>query len=147
MVYLGPAITDDRLEVFEKRIGFALPVDFKYIFGQHNGLSLEGTEVYCLDKELRGSSLDNVCYYEHFEVYNPMPTNFVPFSPDGRGNHYCLELSTNSAETCPVVFWQHDFEYDAIEDVERCNTSFVDWINDVMISWKLEDFNYDGTEK
>ena len=51
MLYLGPAINDNRMELFEKEIGFELPFDFKYIMTKHNGLSLDGTEGYGIDKK------------------------------------------------------------------------------------------------
>lgn len=106
---LGDPITDDRLEAFEKSISFVLPDDFKYILKKHNGFYLDGTSVYGIDESLRGSSLDSVYQYEHFDVVNKMPAFFLPFSPDGRGNHYCLDLSRLLDGYCPVVFWQWDF--------------------------------------
>jgi len=144
---LGPPIDDERLELFEKQIGFYLSLDFKYIYQKHNRIVLTGTEIYGLDKSLRGTSLDEVYRYEHFDVYNKMPTEFLPFSADGRGNHYCLNLSKLKEGVCPVVFWQYDFNYESIEDVEQCNNTFVSWIKEVMIQWTLEDYNYDGSEK
>jgi hypothetical protein len=70
-----------------------------------------------------------------------MPNFFFPFSPDGQGNHYCLDLSKIQDNICPVVFWQWDFEYDDIEDVEVCNTNFADWIDEVMVKWTLKIYN------
>ncbi|UPZ36525.1 SMI1/KNR4 family protein [Sphingobacterium sp. PCS056] len=147
MVYLGPHILDDRLKVFEEKNGFSLPEDFKYLMTIHNGFSLEGTEVLGLDNELRGSSLDNVYDFEISSSRNGMPKYFVPFSPDGRGNHYCLNLDKLEDGICPVVFWQSDCDYQDISDVEECNDNFVSWVHEVMIGWTLEDYNYDGTEK
>lgn len=148
IIYLGPAITDERLEIFEKEIGFEFPLDFKYIMKKHNGIALPGVEIYGLDRELRGSSLDEVYQYEHKkEVYNAMPKEFLPFSPDGRGNHYCLNLSKLINGVCPIVFWQHDFIYRGLEEVEQCNDDLIAWIKEEMIDWTLEDYNYDGTEK
>ncbi len=144
---LGPPINDDRLENFEQSLGFRLPSDFKYILKMHNGISLTGTGILGLDKQLRGSSLDEVYKFEHYEVGNPMPAEFLPFSPDGFGNHYCLNLSKFENEICPVVFWQHDIIYDDINDVEECNLSLLDWMQEVMIDWTLEDTNYDGSDK
>ncbi len=147
VLYLGASITDDRLEKFEKRIGFSLPVDFKYIMKKHNGISLMDTEILGLDAALlRGSSLDEVYIFEH-EADSAFPVGFLPFSPDGRGNHYCLNLSEQKEGICPVVFWQHDYAYENINDVEVCNVKFADWVKEVMIDWTLEDHNYDGTEK
>lgn len=132
---LGESITDTRLEAFEKSISFVLPDDFKYVLKKHNGFSLDGTYVYGIDESLRGSSLDSVYNFEHFDVANKMPAFFLPFSPDGRGNHYCLDLSRSVDGCCPVVFWQWDFPYESIEAVETCYENFMDWIQEVMIDW------------
>lgn len=148
IISFGPPINDDRLELFEKEIGFSFPLDFKYLLKKHNRIVLAGTEVYGHDEKLRGTSIDEVYKYEHSkEVHNAMPKEFLPFSPDGRGNHYCLNLSKLVKGICPIVFWQHDFTYKSTEDVEECNDSFISWIKEVMIEWALEDYNYDGTEK
>ncbi|TSD67144.1 SMI1/KNR4 family protein [Inquilinus sp. KBS0705] len=144
---LGPPITDNRLEDFERHINLKLPLDFKYMLSVHNGISLAGVEIYGIDEALQGSSLDAVYKFEHFEVGHKMPAHFLPFSPDGRGNHYCLNLSKIKDDQCPVVFWQWDFEYESIDDVEECNINFLSWVKEVMIGWTLEDYNYDGTEK
>lgn len=146
LLYLGPPILDDRLEIFEKKIGFFLPFDFKYLLTKHNGISLNGTEIYGIDVALRGSSLDALYEWEHYEAGNPMPEIFFPFSPDGFGNHYCLDLSKLSDGLCPIVFWQHDCDH-TLYEVELCNNSFSDWIKEVMIACTLEEYNYDGTEK
>ena len=144
---LGKPISDDRLEIFEKSIGFNLPYDYKYILKKHNGFSLFGTLVYGLDESLRGSSLDIVNNFEHTKVSNKMPPFFVPFSPDGRGNHYCFNLSRLMNGLCPIVFWQWDYFYGSIEDVETCNDNFLDWVQEIVIDWTLEDYNYDGSRK
>jgi len=146
VLYLGPPINDNRLDQFAKEIGFKLPYDFEYILKKHNGIALLGTQIYGLDKQLRGSSIDKVYEFEHHEANYRMPLEFLPFSPDGRGNHYCLNLSKLTDEQCPVVFWQWDLDYD-FNEVEECNITFVDWVKEVMIEWKSDDYNYDGTEK
>lgn len=144
---LGEKIIDSRIEDLESEIGYNFPDDFKYIIRKHNRITLAGTEVYGLSPELRGNSLDKIYTFEHSEVENPMPKQFFPFSPDGQGNHYCLDLSKLVNSKCPVVFWQWDFEYESLEDVEVCNDSFVEWIDEVMIECTLQTYNYDGTEK
>ena len=147
LLSLGKTMTDNRLDEFEVIIGYRLPLDFKYILTKHNSFSLAGTQVYGLDENFGGSSLDKVYQFEHEQVGNPMFKELLPFSPDGGGNHYCLDLSKLENDICPVVFWQHDYFYSGKDDVETCNNSFVDWINEVVIAWTLEEMNYDGTEK
>ena len=145
--HLGGYIDDDRLRLFEKNIGFNLPLDFNYLLSLQNGFSLMGVEVYGLDQSLQGSSLDKVYHFEHYDAGNPMPAHFLPFSPDGFGSHYCLDLSNVKGGICPIVFWQHDVIYRSPDAVENCNKSFTEWVQEVMIDWTLEDYNYDGTEK
>lgn len=147
ILYIGPEIVDDRLELLEKEIGFKFPVDFKYILTKYNGISLMGTGICGLDKTLLGSSLDEMYRFEHFETGNNMPPEFFPFSPDGFGNHYCFDLSEFNEGLCPVVFWQHDFFYSDTDEAEVCNPDLVAWIKEVMIDWTLEDTNYDGSDK
>lgn len=148
IITLGEPINDNRIEAFEQQISFVLPIDFKFIIKTYNGISLMGVEVLGIAEQLRGSSLDAVYKFEHFEVLsNPMPDCFVPFSPDGRGNYYCFNLKKLQDGLCPVVFWQHDYKYNDISEVEESHSNFIEWINEVMIFWTLEDYNYDGTEK
>jgi cell wall assembly regulator SMI1 len=147
IISLGSIITDNRIDVFENQIKYELPLDFKYILKQYNGISLSGVEVYGLDLALRGSSLDEIYQFEHFKAAHKMPLFFLPFSPDGRGNHYCLNLDKKQDGQCPVVFWQWDFEYKSDDEVEECYNSFLDWIKEEMIDWTLGDYNYDGTER
>lgn len=147
VIVLGTTINDDRLEIFEKSIGYVLPNDFKYILKKHNGIFLFGVELLGYDSELLESSLEKIYQFEHYEVFNKMPPQFMPFSPDGRGNHYCLDLSKKIDGLNPIVFWQWDFNYESFDDVEICNDSFVEWMEEVMIEWNLQEFNYDGSEK
>jgi cell wall assembly regulator SMI1 len=147
MINLGPAISDDRLEIFENELNFELPVDFKYILKRHNGISLSGNDICGIGESYGGQSLDKLYEFEHDNGPNKMPLFFLPFSPDGFGNHYCLNLSKNSKGICPIVFWQHDFIYEDLNDVEECNANLTEWIKEVLIEWTLEDYSYDGAKK
>jgi cell wall assembly regulator SMI1 len=135
LLFLGDPIRDNRLKELETVIGYELPIDFKYILTKHNSISLGGHEVYGLDENFKAASLENVYHFEHVVVENPMFKEFLPFSPDGAGNHYCLDLSKLEDNKCPVVFWQHDVVYLHKTDVECCNVDFTDWINEVVIGW------------
>lgn len=144
---LEKPINDNRIEDFENYIEYKLPTDYKCFIKKHNGFSLNGAEVYGIGKEYGESSLSKIYDFEQYLVGNPMPKNFLPFSPDGYGNHYCIDLSRVENEICPIVFWQHDFNYENISEVETCNVSFAEWIKEVMIDWTLSEYNYDGKEK
>lgn len=147
ILFLGKPIADDRLKGLETYIGYRLPLDFIYILQKHNSFSLLGSLVYGVGQELGEASLDRIYHFEHKEVDNPMFPELLPFSPDGGGNHYCFDLSKIQDGLSPVVFWQHDFPYRDKDDIEVCNANFVDWIQEVIIDWTLEDTNYDGSLK
>jgi hypothetical protein len=72
----------------------------------------------------------------------------LPFSPDGRGNFYCFDTrDCDNNNSCSVVFWTSNYEYNDDDQPEQTNLSFSDWIEEVMIEWTLESYNYDGSEK
>lgn len=147
MLQLGEPITDNRLVEFEAHIGFKLPVDFKYILTQHNSFSLSGTAVLGIGEQFKGSSLEKVYHVEQEEVGNPMFKEYLPFSPDGRGNHYCLDLSRLENHVCPIVFWQHDVLYSDKSEVETCNDNFIAWMDEVMIGWAIEEMNQNDSSQ
>lgn len=148
LLELGEPIVDNRLEVFEINIEQNLSNDFKYILRKFNGFSLNGTIVNGLGSIFGDSSLDEVYNFEHFNALNKMPHCLFPFSNDGRGNYYCLDLSKyNGCGVCPIVFWQWDYHYKDMSEIEICNINFCDWIREVMIEWTLEDYMYNGEER
>lgn len=145
MLSLGKPGAQAPTEKFETTNKLTLPDDYKVLIKYHNGISLAGTEVYGIGTELY--DLQQCYQFEHYQVNNPMPHYLIPFSPDGAGNHYCFDTRFNDGTGCPVVFWQHDYLYNDNDPPEVVNSNLVQWINEVMIEWTLENYNYNGTRK
>jgi hypothetical protein len=144
---MGNTIDDSRVEDFEIQTNIILPNDFKQFIKQVNGFSLMGTEVYGFNKT-KSESIENVYQFEHFEVRIPQYSYLVPFSPDGRGNFYCLDtIHQSESGDSPVVFWVSNYEYNETDVPEITHKNFLDWVQEVVIDWILEDYNYDGSEK
>lgn len=144
---MGSNIDDNRVEDFEQYRNLTLPLDFKQFIKKVNGFSLMGTEVYGFDKD-QVSAIENVYYREHFEVRIPQYPYLVPFSPDGRGNFYCIDtIHQLESGDFPVVFWVSNYEYTKEDSPEITHNNFLDWVQEVVIDWFLEDYNYDGSEK
>jgi SMI1-KNR4 cell-wall len=143
---IGNKIDDNRIENFEKQYSLILPNDFKQFIKNVNGFSLMGTEVYGFDMT-KSESIEAVYQFEHFEVREPQYSHLVPFSPDGRGNFYCLDTSKLSNDSCLIVFWVSNYEYTEIDTPEISHKSFLDWVQEVVIDWTLENYDYDGSEK
>lgn len=144
---MGSSIDDDRIEEFEQYRQIVLPNDFKQFIKRVNGFELMGTEVYGFDNG-EVNAIENVYYFEHFEVIIPQYDYLVPFSPDGRGNFYCLDTAHRAENgDCSVVFWVSNYEYSHENSPEITHHNFLEWVQEVVIDWTLEDYNYDGSEK
>ena len=93
--------------------------------------------------------MESVYVREHFKVKVPQYDYLVPFSPDGQGNFYCFNTKnlTDNGDSCPIVFWVSNYIYSKDDQPEIVNNSFVDWVNEVVIGWTLEDYDYDGKLK
>lgn len=134
----GTPITDNRVEAFEHAIGFTLTDEFKFLVKRHNPASVSGTGIFGFGQEFGGSAFEKMYTMVTATYQDFIPKTVVPFSPDGAGNYYCLDLSRRQGETCPVVFYQLNFLYENLEDIETCHPSFAAWVSDVMIGWNQE---------
>jgi cell wall assembly regulator SMI1 len=144
---LNTSVKQGEILRFEEKYNLKLPLDYKTLINKYNGISLYGVSVYGINEGNNSYSLEECYSFEHYEVENKMPLYLIPFSPDGGGNHYCFDSRKNDKDSCPIIFWQHDYPYSDEDLPEVTNTNFVDWVKEVMIDWTLEDYNYDGTEK
>ena len=140
----GP-LNGNEIYKCEKNINKSLPNDYKEFLRKHNGGDLMGTEIYGINES--ENSLDRIYKFEHDAVENPMPDYFIPFSPNGEGNHYVFDTRNCNNDSCMIIFWQHDFEYSNEDIPEITHNSFTQWVKQVMIDWTLEDYDYNGNEK
>ena len=149
----GYPISDNRIVEFEKQFNLTLPNDYKHLIDLYNGIGLMGNEVYGIGPNINPAvsteTLEGVYEYEHFKVGIPQFLYLVPFSPDGGGNFYCFDTRTKSSDgnSCPVVFWVSNYQYTEEDAPEVTNESFLDWVQEVIIDWTLNDYDYEGNEK
>jgi hypothetical protein len=144
---MGNIINDNRIENFEKYRKLTLPSDFKQFIKKVNGFSLMGTKVYGF-YDTKSENIETVYQFEHFETRVPQYLFLVPFSPDGRGNFYCLDTKHKLENgNFPVVFWVSNYEYTENDTPEITHENFIEWIQEIVIDWTLEDYNYDGSSK
>lgn len=138
VVSLRNKIIDDRIERLELTLGIYLPEEFKLSIKISNGFGLMGTDDLGLDPSYNMNSLDKVYSFEHQASDNKFKNRLFPFSPDGFGNHYSLILNEGPSKFCKVAFWQKNVLYDHFAEMEVCNDSFLDWVEEVMIEWNRE---------
>ncbi len=145
IITFWPPASVSLIEHFEEFVKCRLPRDFKEFLVNTNGLELVPTIVY----GVKNSPLDlyEAYEFEHYKSGNPLYSYLVPFATDGGGNQYCFDSRVANGSSYNILFWQHDYPYDELRQPKVTNHSFLDWANEVLIDWTLEDTNYDGTDK
>jgi hypothetical protein len=139
---------EGNLIEFEKTIKYVLPNDYKNFLLFSNGAIILLELIYGINTEDKQFDGFSSYFFETEEAGNPMPKYLLPISPNGRGDHECLDLSTltETKESCNIVFWQHDYAYDEEDKPRLVANSFYDYLLEIINDY-LEDHNYDGTEK
>lgn len=149
IVEFNPPVIEKLVTEFENKYNLHLPVDYKEFLKYSNGVSLMGSEVYGIGTTENVQNLEKVYQFEHFEVQVPQYLNLVPFSDDGRGGFYCFDCSKKSdnENSCPIIFWISNYIYTENDTPAVTNSSFEDFVKEVLIEWTLEDYDYDGNER
>jgi cell wall assembly regulator SMI1 len=146
--------TGIEIKTLESNLGLLLPGSFKSFLIKCNGLELMSETIYgiytdeSLDRIIRALDLYEIYKWEKDEAGNPIWPHLLPISPNGRGDHYCLDLSTLTEDKseCKVVFWQHDYEFsDEYPPLVEADT-FLEFLWNLLMEIK-EDYNYDGSDK
>lgn len=144
---LNPPVEEKNIDAFEKKYDLLLPEDYKALVKVYNGFSLLGSEVLGIFNDGTPISLNAIYEFEHLHGLYPMPKQFIPFSPDGAGGHYCFDVGELKNGLCTIIFWQRGYEYTLDDAPEITNPSFTDWVQDVVINWTLAEYDYNGDER
>jgi hypothetical protein len=126
----GRGCSSEGVSEIEHALGVVLPQSYRrflkefayatwpdYIYGLWTG-------------PVRGFDVVRLTQDERSEAEPPLPRHLVPFSPDGWGNHFCLDTSRMKDGECPVVFWDHEMGSDQTPTVV-CAT-FLAWLGEAM---------------
>ncbi len=149
IISINKPIDESLIQEFEVRHKVELPLDYKDLLKSINGFSLMGSEVYGIGDTEHTQNLDKVYQFEHFEVKIPQFFHLVPFSDDGGGGFYCFDCSKKSDDgnSCPIVFWVSNYIYTEGDIPEVTNESFIDFVDECIIGWTLDEYDYNGNEK
>lgn len=120
----------EKISELEKKLGYVLPDDFKEFLEITNGAIVDGQYIYGIYDDNKAFDLFERYLWERDIAENPIKVQYLPFYPDGFGNHNCLDLSSydSSSGKCNVIFWQHDWFYDEGELPEIDFNSFAEFL-------------------
>lgn len=132
----------------EEMIGSTLPNDFKEFYLFSNGANFFCQVIYRISETIDSKDIYTNYLWEKDIAGNPITEYLLPITPNGRGDHYCLDLSSlsNSRESCNIVFWQHDYEYDDLHKPDIEAKSFYEYLQKMMSDYLVYS-NYDGSDK
>ena len=144
MERVGPKLTEDSINNFEKKIGYKLPVAYKDFLLQYNG-GKPRPDTYDVPGWQHGYSIVNdfngILPGEYNDIEDNigllrgrLPTGFIPIADDPGGNALLLSLAGITASK--VYFWDHENEPyeggDRLEDYPNIHwvaDSFTDLLN------------------
>ncbi len=75
---------------------------------------------------------------EREDVEPAMPPFLIPFTPNGMGDHWCLDTSRLTGGECPVVFWNHELGED--QELRQTHATFLDWLEEAMSSEDIREY-------
>jgi cell wall assembly regulator SMI1 len=148
MYHFSDGASIESIIDLEKTIGYELPFDFKEFLLFSNGAGIFNLDIYSICEKADTLDIYTNYLFEKDEVGNPIPEYLLPITANGRGDHYCLDLISlsKSRESCNIVFWQYDYEYDASHKPDIEAKSFNDYLLKIMSDYLVYN-NYDGTDK
>jgi hypothetical protein len=113
------------LSRIEGQLGAVLPESYKH-FLREVGWSYWPEDIYGVSPGVPGMGLIERTRAEREDVALPLPRPLIPFSPDGWGNHYCMDTARLVDGECPVVLWDHQGGSD--QELRQTHASFLDWL-------------------
>jgi hypothetical protein len=135
--WLNGGVGTAEIDQCEERLGVRLSNSYRW-FLREFGIGCFPEEIYGIHHgPLPGFKLEYHTHAEQHECEPPLPHHLVPFSPDGWGNHYCLDTSRLSEGECPVVFWNH--EKGEGQQPERTHPTFLDWLEEKALEVAAEE--------
>lgn len=138
-VEIGPPATAAQVAEFEALTGQKLPRLFKDFLRICGRLETEGPEILGVPARHAPEYGALRCTRDLQEMKDmAWPKHLLVIGEDGRGGHYCLDLSKSDGQDCPVVY--HDHELDDFEDpsgiitpsIEKKSPSFEKWLKRVV---------------
>ena len=149
LVTINPPVNSAFVSKFENEFQVKLPNDYKYLLTKTNGFGLMGDDVLGITFTTYGTDLVDTYKFEHYDCIVPQYNYLVPFCPDGGGNFYCFDTKqiTKDGNSCKIIFWVSNYEYSELDPPEVSHECLADFINECIIGWTLEDYNYDGSNK
>ena len=124
----GQPASENSIRSAEARLNIKFPEDFRYFLSRYGYADWPET-IYGVGEAMPAvySLLENL-RQEQEEVGNPMPSGIIPFSPNGWGDHYCLDY-TSPNDIPWVCLWRHD--YASVRPLPETPT-FFEWLQETI---------------
>lgn len=137
--YLFPPATIERIREAEAVLGVSFPLSYQWFLLQY-GYAVWPDYVYGISSEAPlGLSVVSITNSSRTFFEPRLHSYLIPVSPDGWGNHYCLDTSRAVNGEAPVIFWNH--ESDNL-NLEITHETFLDFFEELClqeVQWEDEE--------
>ena len=139
--FSGPASPETIVEA-EAELAVTFPLSYR-LFLREFGAGDIPFDIYGVDPEAESKqwgcwSVVGMTQSEREDVEPRMRHSLIPFTPDGAGNHWCLDTSRLVGGECPIVFWNHEGDED--QEVEQTHPAFLDWLEETLESEDVQEY-------
>ena len=152
---LNPGASDEEIKELENTIGLALPKDYIEVLKMHNGQKGESAWLFDSQEFLSTTRIiDEWNNWNKFSSSDEFPKTsinadlgvkaqwwnkkWIPFSSNGSGDHYCMDLDpTPAGNNGQVITLWHDYE-----ERELVSTNFKEWFVSYVDQLFTGDFFY-----
>ncbi len=125
------SVYEAELRELEKHLGIGLPEDYRQFLGEFGFVDWPEI-VYGVDRSLRpGDTLLKTIERERNLLLPALPPHLIPFSPNGLGSHYCLDLESKRHNSSRVVYWRHEVLEGQVP--EHAFDSFSAWLAETTL--------------
>jgi cell wall assembly regulator SMI1 len=125
----GRGATPAAIAESESILGVAFPAVLREYLRDFGYLSIRHHELFGLGEDVPSYLHMTTVVIEERTRFSPrIPAWLLPIENNGAGDHYCLDLSTNSPDP-RILFWSH--EQDESQSPEVVCASFSEWLSEL----------------
>jgi cell wall assembly regulator SMI1 len=124
-----PPPSEAQIGEAEATLGVKFPRSYRWFLLTYGAMS-GAEDIYGVSHNLPDylSLVQNVLA-ERTQFEPHIPHSLIPVSPDGSGNHYCIDTARMVKGEAPIIFWDHESDN---TDLETTHATFADFLEEIL---------------
>jgi cell wall assembly regulator SMI1 len=122
-------VGEEAIAAAEQQLGVTFPASYRWFLAKY-GVADWPDYIYGLCTNPLYHSVVETTIANRTTLHPHIPDAYIPFAPDGGGNHYCLKCDELADGECPIIFWDHDCGED--QEIDVTHDSFLSWLEETI---------------